>query len=181
VLLRVRVVCRVVLCCAVARVAWFQGFILLFGSLFVKTYRVNRIFGTKKLTSMKITDMNLMQALAVLLVAHAVYLGLWSGLSAPSPVSTIVSGVEYWECSSSTSFWPNILIIAEALLLLYGVSLAYEMRAHPGLFNGNVQAQHASSAAPAHLSSLCSFVVLVGVSLLLVMCALAVCAAVLRI
>jgi len=111
------------------------AYAICFGSLFAKTYRVAIVFGMKDFYLVKISNVDLLKPLFSFMMITVVYLIVWVSLSAPKPVSVLYNGIFYTICQSSQTFWPNIIIIVEAIVLLYGLYLSFQVRNNPSLFN----------------------------------------------
>lgn len=67
-----------------------MGFVICFGALFAKTFRVMRIFGSKSLTVFRISNGQLLLGLAALILIEAVLLAIWSGTSRSESYTYIV-------------------------------------------------------------------------------------------
>lgn len=92
-----------------------MGFVLCFGALFAKTFRVMRIFGSKSLTVFRISNGQLLLGLSALVLIEAVLLAIWSGTSRSESYTYIVDidrpSLNQWRYvkkrSSNTNRWKN--------------------------------------------------------------------------
>jgi hypothetical protein len=109
------------------------GFTLVFGSLFLKTWRVNAIFKATKLKVVKISDRKLQVLLLAALLVDVLLLSIWTAVaSSPSDwayVTAIVNGlheVDYAFCTISKSGMPialTLLVFKGGLILCTCISL----------------------------------------------------------
>lgn len=122
---------------ACAALPWVThtAFVLLFGSLFVKTYRVMEIFNVgKTLAIVRINDRQLMSMLGVMMGIVWVTLIVWSSSARATMVVQLVQYDAYITCSTP-KWWIFGPILAEAAFLLYGVYLSIRIRELPSVFN----------------------------------------------
>ena len=120
------------------------GFTLLFAPLFLKAYRIYRIFGGKKLKVVKITNTSLLQGLAAIVLLDVIYLSVWQGVAPMSSVITMQLESDqrehsYQQCSfsatdTSTHFFVASVVIKAAWLCV-GVLLAFSTRSVTDQFN----------------------------------------------
>ena len=119
---------------------WFSSiaFTVAFGSLFLKSYRVWRIFSSEyKAVYMK--DSQLFVFLSVLLLINSIVCAVWSGYGDPSPhlrfepgaSNPHIAGItpQHYFCDSKSEkvfFW--LLIGLNSLLVIAGCILAYKTR-----------------------------------------------------
>ncbi|VVC90381.1 unnamed protein product [Leptidea sinapis] len=92
------------------------------------TYRV------KSAHKLKLTDKQLLQWMAPILLIMLVYLGTWT-LSAPPDAEVITDnkGLKFKQCSYN--WWDHSLAIGEILFLLWGVRVCYRVRHAESLYN----------------------------------------------
>ena len=120
------------------------GYTLLFGPLFLKAYRIYRIFGKRRLKVVKLSNARLLSWLAALLVCDVVYLGVWQSVAPVVAVTTLQLETDqrmhsYVQCSFGYSSASYDFFIASAVLkaawLLVGVLLAFSTKSASGTFN----------------------------------------------
>ena len=126
------------------------GFSALFAALFVKLYRVHRIFLPSRLTQRVISTRSLVLAYGSALLVELIYLSLWTGLVPPavhvigvdggtvlmasSSFAALHPALSHRECSFSPGFaWTSVAF----KLLLLGALLKLCWRGHrvPEVFN----------------------------------------------
>lgn len=130
----------------------YFGFAIAFGSLFLKTYRVKKLFNSnlkksrkrKKLTKQdlgRLQDMRLFIVLAVILLIFAAYLAAWTVVDAVMNNNFIKkvavnSAMAEYEliCQPEGPFQWGMFGI-EVAILCYGVVLAYSVHKAPAFFN----------------------------------------------
>jgi len=118
--------------CAVRPWLFYIPFTLMMGSLFVKTFRIWRIFGNKKLIKVKFTVLDSLKMLGVVMAVVIVTLGVWYILSAPKLISTFiqvtnVGDVSHTTCSSFQMF-VMILVFFEVTLVALCCYFSFQNR-----------------------------------------------------
>lgn len=113
------------------------GFLLATTCLFVKSWRISKIFNNDSLTPIRIKDTDLFQPIVALVliecIIHAVRLGTDSPhLSTKSLSSNAI--LTYQTCTSDPA-WSYALYGFKAVTTLYGVYVAFLSRNVPSLFN----------------------------------------------
>jgi ABC-type branched-subunit amino acid transport system substrate-binding protein len=118
------------------------GFVMMFGSLFAKTWRVMRIFLQSNIRIFKITNTQLMLFLAVLVGIEAALLAIWSGTSRPKAVVKINDPLRprlnQIVCQNGKSGWPMLAILFayKLALVVYGSYMSIKVWKIPmKLFN----------------------------------------------
>ncbi|KJE90139.1 hypothetical protein, variant [Capsaspora owczarzaki ATCC 30864] len=115
------------------------GFAVAFGALFAKTHRIAAIFNNKNLARKLrgTSDSFLMSRIAIVVSAVSLYLLVWSVVDKPDVVGTTEVGETisvYYMCKSSNDSWSVGLYALEAVGLLYGCWLAWQVRNAPSRF-----------------------------------------------
>jgi len=121
--------------------AWLTGvgFVMFIGNFLVKVWRIHVIFNMKVLVKVKIRDSKLDMYFFVLLGIQIVLLGLYSGLG--NPTVQRVAHVDQYSLYDDVcvvrepNIWNLLFSIYAALLLIYGVYLAFQVRNLVSLFN----------------------------------------------
>ena len=128
-----------VLTCSISNWTQHIGFVLSFGSMILKSYRINIIFNSKPSQISVITNIGLLARLGVALLFVTIYLIIWTVFNLPTPTS-IYSYSNYnlnvsisQVCPSSS--YSQYLLIIELLLLIYGSYIAYKTRKVPSDYN----------------------------------------------
>lgn len=110
------------------------SFLLVFGSLILKTWRINRIMlsGLKKV---KFSNRDLYRLLSIYLIFFIIYLGIYTYIGNPrksyqSVTSSGTTDVRLLTCVTSSPAMRYLLFILEGIVLLYG---AYECSLAKGL------------------------------------------------
>lgn len=113
------------------------GFVLLFGSMVVKSWRVHLLFTQKTLQVFKISNSQVALFLGLLLTIEVILYIIWISLTRPSVIYNKINMYEiynnYYSCSTSTGgtviVW--IMVGYNGLLFLYGAYLALRIRTIP--------------------------------------------------
>lgn len=110
------------------------AFNLVFGCLVAKTWRVAKIFGNAALKTIAISDMQLLQGVALLFVVDYVLLTVWSPTSYATNV--LVGGNVVRDCRSNSDF-PVLLfvVVIKFLTIAFGVVLSIKTRKVSAQFN----------------------------------------------
>lgn len=109
------------------------GFTLTLGSLFIKTYRLHRIFNWKSFMLVKISDWQLMIAVVGLLVVDSVVIVLWSELSGYGIESS--TRPHCYTGGVGDTIFPAIFAGIKGLILVSGIYLTFKVRSVPANFN----------------------------------------------
>eukprot|EP00004_Rigifila_ramosa_P028878 TRINITY_DN9_c0_g1_i4.p1 TRINITY_DN9_c0_g1~~TRINITY_DN9_c0_g1_i4.p1 ORF type:complete len:3547 (-),score=946.75 TRINITY_DN9_c0_g1_i4:148-9951(-) len=110
--------------------AWVPSvaFTIFLSNLFVKTWRIWRIFDNKRMKRVVITNGNLLTMFGFFLLVDVAILGVWTGTNAPAP-AIVYGNPSAWTCQSSQS---DIFELAlrgyKYVLLLFGTFLAINIR-----------------------------------------------------
>lgn len=119
------------------------GFMLTFGPLFAKTWRIYRIFGGKKLNVIKISNRKLSTMVVFLISVEILILAIWQAVGPLQPMTTIqttgspVSQHQYTQCGTTSDGSRFLIVIGvtKGALLLYGALLAFSTRRVTDHFN----------------------------------------------
>ncbi|XP_072013003.1 probable G-protein coupled receptor CG31760 [Amphiura filiformis] len=117
-------------------VQWFKeiGFATLFGALLLKTWRISVVFRVRSAARVRITDIDLIKRLGLIIAVFVFYLIVRAVVSPPRViVAKTLSGLKAKQCSYD--WWDYAANIAELVLLLWGVRLCYVVRKAPSEFN----------------------------------------------
>ncbi|KAJ3211743.1 hypothetical protein HDU67_004325 [Dinochytrium kinnereticum] len=121
-----------------------MAFSVTVSALLAKNWRVYRIFREKYSVDMTISDTNVLQVCAGLVIVDVIILALWTIIDPPKP--TLVSYTEtsnFWTCRSTNNLinWAFIsfLIFYSSTLMGFGVFLAYSTRNVKSQYN---ESQH---------------------------------------
>ncbi|XP_045488890.1 probable G-protein coupled receptor CG31760 [Pieris rapae] len=111
-----------------------MGFCITYTALLMKTWRVSLTYRVKSAHKLKLTDKQLLQWMAPILLIMLVYLGTWT-LSAPPDAEVITDnrGLKFKQCTYN--WWDHSLAIGEILFLLWGVRVCYRVRHAESLYN----------------------------------------------
>ncbi|XP_013200885.1 probable G-protein coupled receptor CG31760 [Amyelois transitella] len=111
-----------------------MGFCITYTALLMKTWRVSLTYRVKSAHKLKLTDKQLLQWMAPILLIMLVYLGTWT-LSAPPDAEVIKDnkGLKFKQCTYN--WWDHSLAIGEILFLLWGVRVCYRVRHAESLYN----------------------------------------------
>jgi hypothetical protein len=128
--------------CRAANVLAHLCFVLVFGSMCARNYRLSRLFHHKALQPVVLTDQHLLLRLGVVVLALAIYLALWLSMGGfgaqeleqvdPLNSATLV----FTRCANEGSQrWSTALLSMESFSLLAGVVLSIRNRAVPSKYS----------------------------------------------
>ncbi len=121
--------------------AWLinLGLEMTFVPLFLKMYRIYRIFSRKKLKVVKITDTRLSVYGLILITFDILVMATWQGTNPLRPIVThVYSGVndqQYLQCNTTDYTYVSLLGAEKAVLLLFGCVMSFSTRKVSGTFN----------------------------------------------
>jgi uncharacterized membrane protein YgcG len=102
---------------------------LAFGSLFAKVWRVWRIAGSAKLAkNVKVTEFDIAKPVIGLILLELIFLSIWTAIDMPKRTDVLFNNEIYTTCLSDHVFWWIISLAYKALLLIFGVFLAVQIR-----------------------------------------------------
>jgi G protein-coupled receptor 158 len=110
------------------------GFALAYGALMLKTWRISVIFRVKSAKAVKITDMDLIKRLGLIVGVFVLFLLIRTLVSPPVVYTgTTSENLKAFLCSSD--WWDHSFTILEFLFLLWGIRLCIMVRKAPSEFN----------------------------------------------
>ena len=119
------------------------GFILGFGSLFVKTWRVDRIVNNKTMKRVTILESYVLKLVGGIVAFTTVYLIILSTVGQPHKVEILEYAHNHLDirlkCGFSHSIIHTILFVLEALLVIYGMNLCWATKDVPDAINESKQ------------------------------------------
>ena len=126
--------------CTLSNWFLFVGFTLTFSSLFIKTFRIWKIFFAGKLVVQKIQTGELVKWIGVILLLECSINAAWSGMGHMEAMYVQVDPwrpqYDYYTCANGTS---SAYLVAHAtlkgLLIVVGMFLTYAVRKVPSQFN----------------------------------------------
>lgn len=122
--------------CKSAMIIGHVSFVSIFGSLFLKTYRIYKIFNQSKvLHVVKINNTHLTVILLALVTILCTILGFCMGFMKLTPNLLVVDEVSYIECSTDNSVWIWAILSIELMFTVYGTYLAIKVANVPMEFN----------------------------------------------
>jgi hypothetical protein len=113
-------------------------FDLMFGSLFMKTFRVYKIFGNKSLSKVKVSSFDIVKTYGAVLSIDLALLIIWAVTEGMKEVSVDNTVQGYWiyetqECNKA-ELWEFATTFFKVLMVLAGVYLSYITRNVPDKF-----------------------------------------------
>lgn len=123
-----------VLLCAARPLTISLGFTTIFGSLFVKSLRVYRVFMRSAMKRVKISMTMMLKVFAVFLGVDVLILTAWYAVDFPGPTSTTISSrdfsgnIDQVTCKSTSFIYTAILMFWKAIVLLAGLYLSFLIR-----------------------------------------------------
>lgn len=106
------------------------GFVVMFGALFAKTWRIMRIFTTTDLRIFQITNTNLIAVLGILVGIEVALLAIWSGTSRPHQTVFVADPLRPSKnllvCTNGKSGTAmlGILVAFKLAMVLYGIYMS---------------------------------------------------------
>jgi len=118
---------------------WLLGFsyVFLYGSLFVKTWRIWRIVGNSKLRVVKITLKDILKIMTIIIIVELAYLILWTAVDRPKAIIKAdpnTNNSAHYTCDTHWAWWAAF-IGYKLIFLSFGVFLAIRTRKFPSIFN----------------------------------------------
>jgi len=115
------------------------SFTVMIGSIFVKTYRIWRIFECKKFAHVIVTTKDSFRMLAIILSFLVFILGLWFILYAPTKISVwktvpSVGSVQNSSCTTA-SYFIAIIVFVEVAVVLLACFFSFQIRKVPDNFS----------------------------------------------
>ncbi len=116
---------------------------LVFVPLFLRMYRIYKIFNRKVLKMVRISDLKLSAWILVGMIVDVIVLGVWQAYSPMAPLVQHVYGpdgvsdTEYLQCTISNQGMPYLLVLGaeKAALLLFGSVMSFSTRKVTQTFN----------------------------------------------
>ena len=118
------------------------GFVIMYGSILMRTQRIHDIFNQKKLKRKKNAFSNavLYKRLGLLTFVFIVFHAIWLLTSPMDGVYKIDNDTRYITCESSQSgIFTSLSLLSTTLLLVKGMVLAYQVRGVQSNFNESKQ------------------------------------------
>lgn len=110
------------------------GFALSYGALMLKTWRISVIFRVRSAKAVKITDMDLIKRLGIILGIFVLFLLIRTLVSPPEVIiGRTAEDLKAFLCQSD--WWDHSFTILEFLFLLWGIRLCIKVRKAPSEFN----------------------------------------------
>jgi len=115
--------------CAAEPWLWGISYMLVFGALFAKVWRVARIAGNTKLSkNVKVTEFDVAKPVIGLLILEVIFLAIWTGVDRPRATDIVFDNAIYKTCLSNGVYWWPIFLAYKIILLVFGVFLAVQSR-----------------------------------------------------
>ncbi|XP_044001665.1 probable G-protein coupled receptor 158, partial [Aphidius gifuensis] len=110
------------------------GFSLTYGALMLKTWRISVIFRVRSAKAVKITDMNLLKRLGIIVTIFSVFLGIRTIVAPPVViVGRTADDLKAYLCQ--TNWWDHSFTTLEVMFLIWGIRLCIVVRKAPSEFN----------------------------------------------
>lgn len=110
------------------------GFSLTYGALMLKTWRISVIFRVRSAKAVKITDMNLLKRLGVIIIIFTVFLVIRTLVAPPIVIiGRTADDLKAYLCQ--TDWWDHSFSILEVMFLIWGIRLCIVVRKAPSEFN----------------------------------------------
>uniref|UniRef100_A0A8D8QJJ3 Probable G-protein coupled receptor CG31760 n=1 Tax=Cacopsylla melanoneura TaxID=428564 RepID=A0A8D8QJJ3_9HEMI len=110
------------------------GFALVYGALMLKTWRISVIFRVRSAKAVKITDLDLLKRLGMILTIFAMALLIRTLVAPPKViVGRTADNLKAYLCQ--TDWWDHFFSIMEVIFLIWGIRLCIVVRKAPSEFN----------------------------------------------
>ncbi|KAK9883007.1 hypothetical protein WA026_001220 [Henosepilachna vigintioctopunctata] len=110
------------------------GFALTYGALMLKTWRISVIFRVRSAKAVKITDMNLLKRLGIIVSIFTVFLMIRTLVAPPVViVGRTADDLKAYLCR--TDWWDHSFSTMEVIFLVWGIRLCIVVRKAPSEFN----------------------------------------------
>eukprot|EP00794_Sanderia_malayensis_P012065 gene12065-13308_t len=116
---------------------WFNhmGFVIMYGSVLLKTWRVSLIFKIKVAKRVKVSDMGLLRRLLPLIMSYLVYFVIWTVAGHTTSQTHFLKNKNVRFDACREDWWNHSIVIIDILLLFWGIHLCYTIRKAPTPFN----------------------------------------------
>jgi len=119
---------------------WGVSFMLVFGGLFAKVFRMWRIgSAARKLKRLIVTEGEILKPVSGLIVVDLAFLSIWTAIDMPKAISVSFNNEVWSTCSSTAIYWWIIFLCYKILFLVFGVFLAVEVRNFDSAINESRQ------------------------------------------
>ncbi|XP_032778389.2 LOW QUALITY PROTEIN: probable G-protein coupled receptor 158 [Daphnia magna] len=115
---------------------WFReiGFSFAYGALMLKTWRISVIFRVRSAKAIKITDLDLIKRLGIIVSIFAVFLSIRTVVGPPHViVAKTADDLKAYICE--TDWWDHVFTAMEMVVLVWGIRLCIVVRKAPSEFN----------------------------------------------
>ncbi|XP_060062660.1 probable G-protein coupled receptor CG31760 [Ylistrum balloti] len=120
--------------CILEQWLFHTGFVLMYGALLLKTWRISIIFRVGRLKRVYLPDKVLLQRMIPLLAVAVAYLAAWTASDWPKVTTRkTINKLKFQVCVEG--WWSYGMQGAEAIMLLAGVYLCFTVRKAPAHFN----------------------------------------------
>ncbi|KAG8316793.1 hypothetical protein J6590_041213 [Homalodisca vitripennis] len=110
------------------------GFSLTYGALMLKTWRISVIFRVRSAKAVKITDLDLLKRLGVIVAIFSVFLMIRTLVAPPHVIiGRTADDLKAYLCH--TDWWDHSFSMMEVLFLVWGIRLCIVVRKAPSEFN----------------------------------------------
>ncbi|KAF5270913.1 hypothetical protein FQA39_LY08294, partial [Lamprigera yunnana] len=110
------------------------GFCLTYGALMLKTWRISMIFRVRSAKTVKITDINLLKRLGIIVAIFSMFLIIRTLVAPPVViVGRTADDLKAYLCR--TDWWDHSFTLLEVAFLIWGIRLCIVVRKAPSEFN----------------------------------------------
>lgn len=111
------------------------GFVLVYGSLALKTWRVAIIFQVRSAQRLALSDRVLLRRLGLLVLLYSAYLTVWTAMAPPDiEVARTSDDLKFTRCVENW-FDFTVIFAGDIVLLIWGMWLCYKIRNAPAAYN----------------------------------------------
>jgi len=105
----------------------------------MKSWRIWRIVGNKKLKIVVVTQAEIIRSTIILLVFEIAFLSIWTIFDRPKSAITESNGTQYQQCTTKHNFWWGIFVGYKLLLLVAAIYVSIRSRKFQSVFNESKQ------------------------------------------
>ncbi|EGC35793.1 hypothetical protein DICPUDRAFT_151807 [Dictyostelium purpureum] len=107
------------------------GYVILFGSLFTKTWRTWRLFSNaRKFKVIRITNQYILTLVGGFILLESIFMILWTTIDRPIPLAEPIykAGEAQLQCTSDSEAWWYVFVFYKVFYIFVGVFLAFKTR-----------------------------------------------------
>ncbi|KAM9951146.1 hypothetical protein ACTFIT_012252 [Dictyostelium discoideum] len=107
------------------------GYVIVFGTLFTKTWRTWRLFSNaRKFKIIRITNKFIITLVGGFVLLESIFMIIWTAVDRPIPLAEPIfkAGEAQLQCTSDSEAWWYVFVFYKVFYILFGVFLAFKTR-----------------------------------------------------